>query len=235
MKKTLLLMAVLMVVSASVSGASSSVQMTVGSNIIKVDGKPITLSQNVAKTDAGIMIPIEVLSAGLGVMVKQKDNVIDVKPKESPEIVFINDDDKGLSKLLSLFDEVKYNVYISMYSLTNNKLIDKIIETGNSRGQVFLLLDKIENQDAKDVKKLVNKKNVYIKYVGKLTKKGTADTYYKYHKKIAIFDGKTIFTGSSNWTEYGFFKNGEQNFIIRSRETADSAKKLFIDEWLAIK
>ena len=131
---------------------------------------------------------------------------------------------------MSLFDNSTYNIYICMYTLTNDKLINKIANAKNPNRQIFIILDYVEAQKNNDYKKLIGMKNIYIKFKRQLTKTGKIDTYYKYHKKIGIFDGKTIFTGSSNWTETGFYKNDEQNFIIKSKSVASKAKEEFLKE-----
>lgn len=156
-------------------------------------------------------------------------NTGDGKPKNETKVEFVQDVDKGLSKLKSLFDQAKYNVYISMYTLTNKEIINKIVEVSKSGIKIFLILDKHENQKTNDYKLLLNHKNVYLKLVSK-------NYYdYKYHKKIAIFDAKTIFTGSSNWTKLAFTTNDEQNFIIFSNEEGELAKTQFLKEWKELK
>jgi phosphatidylserine/phosphatidylglycerophosphate/cardiolipin synthase-like enzyme len=225
MKRVIIVVALLMLVSASVSGASPAVQMTVGSNVIKVDGKPMTLSQNVAKTDAGIMIPIDVLPAGLGATVRQKDNVIDVTPKDSPEIEYIIDNDKGLGKLLKQFDQAKSFVYVQMYQINNQTIIDKIKKTRDRGIKIMVILDEnSENRKSNVVNIIRDNKNCYVHLIKK-------PGFLIYHKKIAIFDGKSAFIGSSNWTNAGFGGNNEQNFLIKSSVTAGQMKESFLDEW----
>lgn len=163
MKRVIIVVALLMLVSTSVSGASPAVQMTIGTNIIKVDGKPVTLSQNVAKTDAGIMVPIDVLSEGLGATVKQKDNVIDVTPKDSPEIEYIIDNDKGLGKLLKQFDQAKSFVYVQMYQINNQTIIDKIKKTRDRGIKIMVILDEnSENRKSNVVNIIRDNKNCYV-------------------------------------------------------------------------
>jgi phosphatidylserine/phosphatidylglycerophosphate/cardiolipin synthase-like enzyme len=151
------------------------------------------------------------------------------------EVDYINDADKGFSKLERLIEESEYNIYISMYTLTNNKLIEKLRNPKHPSRQTFIILDYNEVQKCNDYKKLIGVKNVYIKYKRRLTQKGKTDTYYKFHKKVGIFDGKAIFIGSSNWTEYGFEVNDEQNIMIKSKTTATKAKDDFLKEWKTLK
>lgn len=110
--------------------------------------------------------------------------------QETQEIDYIGDSDKGFSKLEKLIDESQYNIYISMYTLTNNKLIEKLRSPKHPSRQTFIILDYNEAQKCNDYKKLIGVKNVYIKLKKKLTKKGKIGTFYKYHKKLEFLMAK---------------------------------------------
>lgn len=235
MKKVLAFTALILVLSGTVFGGTSGMQLKIGSNILTVDNKQIKLSQPVTSNNSGVMVPIDVLSKGFGASVSKKDDTITITPKEVPEVEFITDDDKGLLKLETLFDQSRYNIYISMFSLTNDRVVKKIINSKYPDRKVFIFLDYNENHDTKEYRQLRGKKNVFIKFRKRYLKNGKLDKSYIYHKKIGIFDGKVIFTGSSNWTEYGFYKNDEQNFIINSSAIASQAKSDFLKEWETIK
>lgn len=227
MKKVLFVIMGVLIVSGTALGSSTNIGLRVGSNILNYNGKQVSLPQPVVKTSAGVMVPIEVFKETMNSGICAKDNDITIVPPEIPEIDIISSQDKGLSKLLELFDKAKSFVYIQMYQINNKLVIEKIAKTRNRGVKILVMLDENkENRDSNVVKKIADNKNCYVHQIKK-------PGWLVYHKKIAIFDGHTIFTGSSNWTNAGLGKEGndEQNFIIRSSRLGNEMKENFLSMW----
>jgi phosphatidylserine/phosphatidylglycerophosphate/cardiolipin synthase-like enzyme len=55
------------------------------------------------------------------------------------------------------------------------------------------------------------------------------DTYVSYiqHNKFAVFDGRTVWTGSTNWTDNGFTYNANNAIVITSTHLAQAYTKEF--------
>jgi phosphatidylserine/phosphatidylglycerophosphate/cardiolipin synthase-like enzyme len=224
-KKIIIALIAVFIVCGSVFGGTANLQFEIGSNQIKVNGKPVTLPQPVVQNEAGVMVPLELLTKGLGAGVNRKGDSITVTMPETPDIEFVTDKDKGLAKLLSLFDQARHFVYVQMYEINNGAIIDKIVKTRNRGVKILVILDEnYENRKSAVVKKIVDNKNCYVHLINKTG-------WLVYHKKVAIFDGYTVFTGSSNWTNAGFGNNDEQNFIIRSKSLGNQMKEKFLNEW----
>ena len=202
-------------------------RIKVGSSILNVNGKQYILPQPVIKNNAGIMVPLELFTEGTNSGLCIKDDLITIIPPETPDVELVTDEDKGLSKLLGLFDKAKLFVYIQMYQINNKTIIDKIIKTRNRGVKILVMLDENkENKDSNVLKKISDNKNCYVHLINK-------PGWLVYHKKIAIFDGQTVFTGSSNWTNAGLGNagNDEQNFIIRSSLFGYEMKENFLCQW----
>lgn len=227
MKKVLFLVLAVLLVCLPSFGASTNLVIKVGSKILSINGKQYILPQPVIKNNAGIMVPLELFTQGTNSNFCMKDDLITIIPPEIPDVGLVTDEDKGLSKLLGLFDKAKLFVYIQMYQINNKTIIDKIIKTRNRGVKVLVILDENkENKDSNVVKKITDNKNCYVHLINK-------PGWLVYHKKIAIFDGQTVFTGSSNWTNAGLGKGGndEQNFIINSKMFGLEMKEKFLDQW----
>lgn len=227
MKKVLFVILAVLLVCGTTHGLSTTIGLKVGSNILNFNGRQVILPQPVVETSAGIMVPLELLTNGLGMGYCKKDNILTLIPEEKTEVSFISDKDKGLSKLLGLFDRAKSFVYVQMYQINNGIIIDKIIKTRDRGVKVLVMLDENkENKDSNVVKKIADNKNCYVHLIKK-------SGWLVYHKKIAIFDGHTVFTGSSNWTNAGLGNagNDEQNFIIQSSVLGYEMKEDFLNQW----
>jgi HKD family nuclease len=218
-------------------GATTNLVIKVGSKILSVNGKQYTLPQPAITNKSGVMVPVEVLSKGMGASIVRKGDTITITPKEVPEVELITDKDHGFKKLQSMFDRSTTSIYISMQTIVNEKLIEKITCSKYPERKVYIILDEDNNlTESKELKKLRNSKNVFCKLMSKYKVSGMRTQAYCYCKRIAIFDEKEIFTGSSNWLDLPFSSTtDEQNFIIKSKVIAGQAKTEFMKDWDSIK
>lgn len=53
----------------------------------------------------------------------------------------------------------------------------------------------------------------------------------KMHRKLAIFDEKTLFLGSTNWSDGGFKTNNEVDVLLPDPELAKQAVEQFMRDW----
>lgn len=237
MKKVLFLVLAVLLVCLPSFGASPNLVIKVGSNILNINGKQYKLPQPAIANKSGVMIPVEVLSKGMNASVVKKGETITITPKETPEVELITDKDHGFKKLQAMFDRSTTSVYISMQTIVNETLIEKITSSKYPNRKVYIILDEDNNlTESKELKKLRNTKNVFVKLMSKYKVGGMRTKSYCYHKRIAVFDEKEIFTGSSDWLDLPFSSTtDEQNFIIKSATIATQAKEEFMKDWDSIK
>lgn len=97
-------------------------------------------------------------------------------------------------------------VDLALYSLTKDNIAEAIIATFKRGVKVRLVIDKTQaaGRNADDEK---------LEAAGIPVKRMRGMKSGLMHHKFAIIDGKTILTGSYNWTKGGTYKNSE-NLIV---------------------
>jgi phosphatidylserine/phosphatidylglycerophosphate/cardiolipin synthase-like enzyme len=117
--------------------------------------------------------------------------------------------------ICDLFAESKESAYIALYSLTDPKLIDSMIGAHDDGLDVGLVADYSQSRGqtmARGIKKLEGAKVPVV-----ITTKLKA----LMHNKAAIFDMKTVATGSYNWTVNANKRNNENLIIIDGPDVAE--------------
>jgi phosphatidylserine/phosphatidylglycerophosphate/cardiolipin synthase-like enzyme len=96
-------------------------------------------------------------------------------------------------RVVGLIAHSKEFIDVAMYSLNNKKIIDALEKAKNNGVKIRILVDRLQGTG-------VNKKvTLALKHEGfdiRIHSKNKIQ-----HNKFAIFDGKSIITGSFNWTE----------------------------------
>ncbi len=100
-------------------------------------------------------------------------------------------------------------VDLALYSLTKDDIAQAIIETHQRGVRVRLVIDKAQagGKHADDEK--LEEAGIVVRRMGGM-RGGLM------HHKFAIIDGKTVLTGSYNWTKGGTLRNSENLIIIDS-------------------
>ena len=98
---------------------------------------------------------------------------------------------------------------LALYSLTKDDIAQAIIEAHKRGVRVRLVIDKAQagGRHADDEK--LEEAGIVVKRMGGM-RGGLM------HHKFAIIDGKTVLTGSYNWTKGGSLKNSENLIIMDS-------------------
>ena len=98
-------------------------------------------------------------------------------------------------------------ILIQAYHLTNKKIIEAILDKNKSGVTINILLDKTALKEATIFKE--NGINVLIDHKPRIA-----------HNKVIIIDGKTVVTGSFNFTESAQHSNAENVIIIDNKALA---------------
>ncbi len=127
------------------------------------------------------------------------------------------------NKIEQLIDNTEYNLDIVVYSINNNKIVDAI-ERAYERGiKIRILTDKLQASGRHSLVTRLYKKgiNIRVHSIHKIE-----------HNKFAIYDGKTVSTGSYNWTNPASYKNSENClFIINNKQTIEDYQNRFNYLW----
>ncbi|WP_419766817.1 phospholipase D-like domain-containing protein [Arcobacter sp.] len=135
----------------------------------------------------------------------------------SSKIYFLPKDAKISSeKIISLIDNSKSSIDISMYNLSYKKLINSLNKASKRGVVINLYLDKSKFKKSDKINNLV--KNSGIKY--KVLEK-------KNHLKLALFDKSTAVFGSANWTKESFGDNFEIIYMTDEHKDINQINEIF--------
>ncbi len=135
----------------------------------------------------------------------------------SSKIYFLPNDAKISSeKIISLIDNAKSSIDLSIYNLSYNKLISSLKEASKRGVKINLYLDKAKLKKSDKINKLI--KNSSIKY--KVLEK-------KNHLKLALFDKSIAVFGSANWTKESFGDNFEIIYMTDEHKDINQINEIF--------
>ncbi len=126
-------------------------------------------------------------------------------------------------KIIELIEQSKEYIDVSVYSINNKKLVDALIRAYRRGIKLRILTDKV--QAAGKSSKIWD-----------LIAAGVPLRVHTHkrimHTKVAIYDGKSVSSGSFNWTEPAVHKNEEvcDIFVDDPQYTAQH-QKLFDQRW----
>ena len=145
---------------------------------------------------------------------------------EKIEVVFTTPsnpkDSQLLDRILSEIDKAKEKIWISAYSLNEEKLINKLLEKSSVNIDIRILfcdtslLEKQTETDddvaiKEEINKLAQNDNITVTFVNR------AHINSIMHNKIIVIDDKVTITGSTNLTRSGIFDQTNDTLIINSR------------------
>ncbi|MEM0372490.1 MAG: phospholipase D family protein [archaeon] len=120
--------------------------------------------------------------------------------------------------LISEINSAKTSIHAAVYSLTLDGISDALIAAHNRGVDVKIVMDKEQaSSQYSDFRKLKDA-GVDVRVDG--------NSNYM-HNKFAVIDGKTVTTGSYNWTDHATNGNDENELIISSETLAAQYEKDF--------
>lgn len=140
---------------------------------------------------------------------------------ESEKLITNPGSEKELMKFLN---SSSYKIDISIYVLTNPRIIRLLNELANRGIEIRIVLDediKENYQTEKNLSKLIK-----IKF-GKESKNITS-----YHAKYVIIDDKCAWIGSMNWNIWGLNTNREIAIITCNSNIVSKLSTIFENDWM---
>ncbi|MEM8667327.1 MAG: phospholipase D-like domain-containing protein [Planctomycetota bacterium] len=117
---------------------------------------------------------------------------------------YFSPDDPCVRRIIRLFDSAKESVDVCVFTITDDRISDAILEAHRRDINVRIISDNDKSEDlGSDVDQL-QRRGVPVR---------VDQTDYHMHHKYAIFDRQHLLTGSYNWTRSAATSN-EENFII---------------------
>lgn len=130
------------------------------------------------------------------------------------------------SVIIPEIEKAQNYIYLSMFLITNNKIVQSLIDAHNRGVEIKLIVDAYHALQPYSKHEQLRKANIKVKvenWAGKM------------HAKTVIIDDKTIITGSANWT-YSAFKYNDENLLIFRNVPNEVRflKKEFEQSWKSI-
>lgn len=126
-------------------------------------------------------------------------------------------------KIIELIDDSEESIDVAIYSINNQNIVDALTKAHGKGIKIRILTDRLQASGKFSRVKELWSKGLNIKVHSKFKIE---------HNKFAIYDGKTISTGSYNWTNPASSKNSENCiFISNDRKAVSEYQNRFDYLW----
>ena len=145
--------------------------------------------------------------------------------------VYFSPNGKCERAIIREIEKAEEFVHVALFHFTNRR-IAKALTTVSGKGvDIKVILDKEKASDYYSKSRFLTSKGIHLKL-----KKGLCRTDRKsrpglMHNKFAVIDGKTVITGSYNWTASAEMLNHENLLIISSMKVASLFEREFLKLW----
>lgn len=145
--------------------------------------------------------------------------------RESVEVFFSprGDANKAIKKAIN---EAKSEVLVAMFHFTSFELAQALYRAHRRGVEVIIVLDRYLARGKGSQTDYLVEKGIDVRYM-KLPYAEDVEERPKFHHKFAVIDGRTVVTGSYNWTVFAETKNYENVVIIHSQGVASKFQKEF--------
>jgi phosphatidylserine/phosphatidylglycerophosphate/cardiolipin synthase-like enzyme len=127
-------------------------------------------------------------------------------------------------KIIELINNSQKNINVAVYSISNDNIIEALIQAKQRNVEITILTDKIQVSNQKTFTKLeklvASKINFKVNSVCNIM-----------HDKFAIFDNKHAIAGSFNWTNPASKKNAEDCKPTKSKVDIKTYQARFQELW----
>lgn len=206
--------------------------VSVEKNEISIDGEASTLPDKPKLINGRMYLPIEIFNRipGAGYIYNDENKSSAKITVNIPRMYF---DGGEYSELVNLIKNAKKSIYVQIYRMREWGIIEELAKAGNRKIDVKILMDNdLENTKyGKNGKQEMEIENNYP------TSEVRWDTDKNLmHRKLAVFDGETVFIGSTNWSYTGLDPdrkggNREDGMIYKNDILAKSISEEFLSDW----
>lgn len=162
------------------------------------------------------------LEAIVKILDSEPDTII---AKNNHAAAYFSPGDDCLRAINGLLSRAKHSVDICVFTITDNRISDCIVETRKRGVTVRVISDDDKSEDrGSDIERF---KETGIDVA-------IDDSRHHMHHKFAIFDRKTILTGSYNWTRSAAEFNEENILVTHDSRIAGYYQQEFDRLWSAL-
>lgn len=209
-----------------------TINVTAESLEITIDGELSNLPDKPKVINGRMYLPIEIVNRipGASYIYENEDKT---KAKISVDIPRMYFDGGEYSELINLIKNAKKSIYIQIYRMREWGIIGEFAKAGNRKIDIKIIMDN-------DLENTVYGKNG--KQENEIeTNFPTSEVRWDtdknlMHRKLAVFDGDTVFIGSTNWSYTGLDPdrkggNREDGMIYKNEILAKAITEKFFDDW----
>jgi mitochondrial cardiolipin hydrolase len=143
-----------------------------------------------------------------------------------PSGAFFSPGDKPLRKILGLLGSARKSVDICVFTITDNRIAEAILEVQRRGVGVRIISDDDKSFDrGSDIERL-REAHVPVR---------VDRSPHHMHHKFALFDGHTLLTGSYNWTRSAANHNQENVVVTADHRLVGSFRDMFDRLWADLK
>lgn len=137
--------------------------------------------------------------------------------------IYFSPQDKSISSaVLPIIENAKDYIYIPIFVITENRVVEALIKAKQRGVDVRLISDALNASSKYSKIKVLRANGVPVKienYAGKM------------HSKTMIADDKYSIIGSMNFSKSGETKNDENTIVLENAEAAKYLKRFFLYQW----
>ena len=124
--------------------------------------------------------------------------------------------------IIQLFNTAQKTAHVAIFTLTERRIVDAMIAARKRGVAVAVVADahQSESPDNPVQKQMIEK----LRQAGIAVHLAVKQTALM-HNKVAIFDGKTVCTGSFNWTNAAEKRNDENLLVVDGAQVAAAYEK----------
>ncbi len=145
------------------------------------------------------------------------------KPRRVPETkAYFSPSDACATRVRELIAFSKHRIDICVFTITDNRIVERIVEAHERGVRVRIISDDLKAQDTGSD-------------IGRLARSGIDvrldHTDSHMHHKFAIFDSEILLTGSYNWTRSAAAENNENIIVSDDRSLMAQFQNEFDQLW----
>ena len=137
--------------------------------------------------------------------------------------IYFSPQDKSISSaVLPIIENAKDYIYIPIFVITENRVVEALIKAKQRGVDVRLISDALNASSKYSKIKVLRANGIPVKienYAGKM------------HSKTMIVDDKYSIIGSMNFSKSGETKNDENTIVLENAEAAKYLKRFFLYQW----
>jgi phosphatidylserine/phosphatidylglycerophosphate/cardiolipin synthase-like enzyme len=146
-------------------------------------------------------------------------HAIDLTLNNTPTQVYFSPNGNCTEAIVKEINAARSEILVQAYSFTSAPIAKALVDAHKRRVKVEAVLDKSQRREKYTSATFLANMGIPT-YID--------DRHAIAHNKIIVIDGKTVITGSFNFTKAAEEKNAENLLIISSKELA----KIYINNWM---